>query len=466
MICSLLSRGLAELPVIYREGVVASVARPRRGVEVALLTHTHLVETCRGLVVRSVLLKHSAKVRDLRLVMGDLGDWRYLVVRDGLVQFLCVASLRLVREYDGVETVEVGDYRHSGQLLVKIFFRHGGVVITDGGQEYELIDLDTSMEGEREEQQSNEDVANVINERIEHISEAVEAARAEVETKKKMIEETLTNLLLDSDVSLDSEVVLGETEKKEEEEKLEAREVLRVSEDWVRVITTDFPQVVVGMRLLCRRHQPVTDLSLNLSPLPDKPLQYTSSLLSLSSPASVTRLAWQIAGGHSAYLVSILPLSSLTSTSSLSASVSYTCRDLNMITRTVHIDLQPDLFLSSSVLVDFSGKREDTLSLLSLSLLTKTEALKVRTELGLLTTFTEHLQENNFFYSSTICSYVLISPGNILHHSVVSFSPVTSQEAVLRVTGRDLTILGLLVTLLRKFLPADVTFSRMKESLS
>ena len=465
MICSLLSRGLAELPVIYREGVVASVARPRRGVEVALLTHTHLVETCRGLVVRSVLLKHSAKVRDLRLVMGDLEDWRYLVVRDGLVQFLCVASLRLVREYDGVETVEVGDYRHSGELLVKIFFRHGGVVITDGVQEYELIDLDTSMEGEKEEQQSNEDVANVINERIEHISEAVEAARAEVETKKKMIEETLTNLLLDSDVSLDSEVVLGETETKEEEEE-EAQEVLRVNEDWVRVITTDCPQVVVGLRLLCRGHQPVTDLNLNLSPLPDKPLQYTSSLLSLSSPASVTRLAWQIAGGHSAYLVSILPLSSLTSISSLSASVSYTCRDLNKITRTVHIDLQPDLFLSSSVLVDFSGKREDTFSLLSLSLLTKTGALKVRTELGLLTTFTEHLQENNFFYSSTICSYVLISPGNILHHSVVSFSPVTSQEAVLRVTGRDLTILGLLVTLLRKFLPADVTFLRMKESLS
>ena len=84
---------------------VALLARP--GVEVTLLTDTHLVETCRGLVVSSIRLPHSARLTDLRLVVGQQRDVRYLVLRDGVLQVLGVAPLGLIKEYHQVENLRI-----------------------------------------------------------------------------------------------------------------------------------------------------------------------------------------------------------------------------------------------------------------------------------------------------------------------------------------------------------------------
>ena len=279
-----------------------------------------------------------------------------------------------------------------------------------------------------------------------------------MEAKEKMIEETLTNLLLDTGV--DTELVVGEAKE------TESCEAVRVTDHWLRLDTSDSSLVVLGLKLLCAGSDSVTDLSLSLQPLPDKTLDYNSSLLSLSGPASVTRLAWKMAGGQFAYLVSVLPLSSLVSTSSLSASVSYSLADLHKTTKTVHIELPANIFLSSSVQFGFSGQEEDIRSLVSLSVIGRTETLKVRTESGSVVGFVDHLENNNFVYSCTICSHVLTSPGHVLHHSLVNVTPISAQQISLSITARDLTRLGLLVNLLRKFLPSDAKFTRIHKSVS
>ena len=458
MMLSLLSRGRAELPDLYLGAVRGSVGSARPGVDVTLLTDTHLVETCRGLVVSSIRLPHSARLTDLRLVVGQQRDVRYLVLRDGVLQVLGVAPLGLIKEYHQVENLELGDFHHNGRRLVKISQVNGGVILTDGLEEYEQIDADTSISSLEEENEGNQEVLNVIHARLEHISEAVDAARAGMEAKEKMIEETLTNLLLDTGV--DTELVVGEAKE------TESCEAVRVTDHWLRLDTSDSSLVVLGLKLLCAGSDSVTDLSLSLQPLPDKTLDYNSSLLSLSGPASVTRLAWKMAGGQFAYLVSVLPLSSLVSTSSLSASVSYSLADLHKTTKTVHIELPANIFLSSSVQFGFSGQEEDIRSLVSLSVIGRTETLKVRTESGSVVGFVDHLENNNFVYSCTICSHVLNSPGHVLHHSLVTVTPISAQQISLSITARDLTRLGLLVNLLRKFLPSDAEFTRIHKSVS
>ena len=125
MLCSLTSAGAADLPDLYRPAVTVSLARPSPGVEVALCTDTHLVELSQGLVLRSLPLKHANKVVDLKLVQGSQRDWRYLLVRENSVEFRAVNSLSLISQHQGVERVEVGDFKQNGRRLVKLFLING-----------------------------------------------------------------------------------------------------------------------------------------------------------------------------------------------------------------------------------------------------------------------------------------------------------------------------------------------------
>jgi len=496
MVSSLLSSGQAQIPDIYREASLASLSCPRPGVDLALLTATHLVEISQGLVVRARPITHSGQVRstsltqsgkvkarpltqtgkvlDLRLVVGELEDWRYLVVREDGVQFLSMESLTLVKEYHGVQQVELGDFHRNGRRLVKLSLMYGEVILTDGDQEYELIDLDI-LSVEKEEQEGSHQVLDVITARLEQISEAVEAVRADKEAKDKMIEETLTSLVLQT--GLDSEVVLGDTETDSETEETSAVTVT-VTDHWLKMVSSDRSEVVLGLRLLCvgAGASLASELSLNLQPEPDseRDLKFSSILLSLSGrPASISGLGWELAAGQLGYLVAVLPLSSLVSCSALALSVSYSVPQLTgrltRTTHTQHIELPTNIFLSSSVQINFGGKedvKEDIQSFLSLSVTGRAETLKVRTELGSVSRLTEVLEQNKFTFSPSLAAHVFSWPGHVLHHSLVSVSPVSGQQLSLNLTARDFTTLGLLVNLLRTFLPSDVTFTRVNKSSS
>ena len=446
MLCGLTSAGAGQVPDLYRPAVTASLDRPRPGVDVVLCTNTHLVEFCQGLVVRSLHLplNQDKKVVELRLVEGSQGDWRYLLVRENnSVEFRPVSSLSLIShsQYQGVETVQLGDFHHSGRRMVRLSLTNGEDILTDGDQEYDLLDIHGLSQSEEGGEKGNPEVLKVINARLEHVCEAVDAAQAELETKEKMVEDTLASLVLSE--TCDSEVT--------------------VSQHWVRLVNSE---LVLGLKLTCQGSSSVRDLSINLQVAESvRPLQFTSDLLSLSNTGSVKRLGWELAGGHHAYLVSVLQLSSVTSAPCLSVSVSYTAGDQAKITQTLHIDLPASSFLANSVSVSFDG-RDDTVSYLSLYVTGKAETIKARSQLGTFSEFEDHLQNNQFLHNMTIGAFVYTNPGHILHLALVSVRHVSKEEIILYLVAPDLTKLGLLIKLLNGFLPVDRKFARITKSSS
>ena len=335
-------------------------------------------------------------------------------------------------------------------------------ILTDGDEEYELLDItcfsDNEGEDEEEEEGGNQEVLKVINARLEQVGEAVNGARAELETKEKMVEDTLNSLRLSSE--LDGELEVGGLTRASE---TAGRTGLTVSQHWVRLLSSE---LVLVLRLTCHGSDSVTELSVNLELAEAvRPLQFRSDLLSLSSSGSVERLGWELAGGHQAYLLSVLQLSSVVSASSLAASVSYTAGFQAKITNTLHIDLPATSFLSRTLTVSFGG-REDTVSYLSLYVTGTAETVQARTALGTFSQLVDQLINNDFIHNMTIGAYVFTSPGHILHQAVVSINHVSNQEIVLNLLAPDFTKLGLLVKLLKRFLPVDTKFARVTKSSS
>ena len=332
-------------------------------------------------------------------------------------------------------------------------------ILTDGDQEYELLDIPGFSETDDEGEEGNLEVLKVINTRLDQICEAVDAARAELETKEKMVEDTLNSLMLSDD--LEGTVVIGNlhTAARDPVENI----AVTVSQHWVRLVSSE---LVLGLKLTCRGSASARDLSINLQVAESvRPLQFSSDLLRLSTTGSVDRLGWELAGGQHAYLVSVLQLASVASAPQLSVSVSYTAGDQAKITETLHIDLPASNFLSNSISVSFDGK-DDLVSFLSLYVTSKAETIQARSVLGTFSKFVDHLQNNGFVHNMTVCAYVFTNPGHILHLALVSLRPVSSQEIILNLLAPDLTKLGLLVKLLSRFLPVDTKLARIKKSPS
>ena len=334
-------------------------------------------------------------------------------------------------------------------------------ILTDGDQEYELFDMtDFSENVEEEKEEGNVEVLKVINTRLEQVGEAVNTARADMETQEKMVEDTLNSLRLSSE--LDEEIVVGGLSSASPRLKTTS---VTVSQHWLRLLGSE---LVLALRLSCQGSGCAREISLNLQlGEAGRSLQASSDLLSLSSRGSVVSLGWELAGGHQAYLLSILQLSSVASASSLSASVSYTAGHQAKITETLHIDLPPSSFLSNSLSVSLEGKEDSAIaSYLALHVTGKAETVQARTELGTFSQLEDSLLNNGFLHNMTIGAFVFTSPGHVLHQTLVSISPVSTQEIVLNLLAPDLTKLGLLIKLLNRFLPVDTKFARITKSSS
>ena len=303
------------------------------------------------------------------------------------------------------------------------------------------------------------EVLKVINARLEHVSEAVDTAQAALETKEKMVEDTLTSLVLSNELDGDFVVDGLVTMDSDQEE----ASVVTVSQHWVRLVNS---QLVLALKLTCSGSGSVRDLSINLQLAESvRPLQFSSDLLSLSNTGSVERLGWELTGGHHAYLVSVLQLSSVASAPCLSVSVSYTAGEQAKITETLHIDLPDSSFLANSIAVSFDG-RDDRVSYLSIYVTGKAETIEARSQLGTFSKFEDHLQNNQFIHNMTIGAFVFTNPGHILHQALVSVRPISNQQIILDLVAPDLTKLGLLIKLLNRFMPVDTKFSRITKSIS
>ena len=326
-------------------------------------------------------------------------------------------------------------------------------ILTDGDQEYELLDFPDFSQPDAEGEEGDLEVLKVINARLEQVCEAVDAARADLETKEKMVEDTLSSLRL----SDDGEIVIGGLLAIDTDQE-ESCTALTVSQHWVRLISSE---LVLALKLICQGAGSVRDLSINLQLAESvRPLQFSSDLLSLSNIGTVERLDWEVAGGHHAYLVTVLQLSSVASAPWLAVSVSYTAGDQAKITETLHIDLPASSFLSNSVSVSLDG-REDIVSYLSLYVTGKAETIKARSHLGTFSKFEDHLENNQFVHNMTIGAFVFTNPGHILHQALVSVRPVSNQQIILNLLAPDLTKLGLLIKLLNRFLPVDTKLTRI-----
>ena len=465
LVCSLVSTGRPLVPALYRDQVRASLAQPRPGVEVVFCTDTHLVEAAAGCVVRTRRLRgpaEGAAVARIRQLLGaGEEDWRYVLVwrgrgpEDTAVQLLSGSSLDTVKEFRDVRNVGIEDHHGRRRLVLEKAF--GVKIITDGTTEDNVDDDDLdimeilSSEDEVSDAVKENNVNNVLSNRLEQINEAILSQRSEIEMKEKMLEDTLNSLFLECGV--DTEVVIGNGDTlRDAHSQIEKR--LSITEHWARLVRGD--SLVIGVRLTSGA-QKVANLRLQLVSGEEAALDYKWRLLSFTGPGLLTSSS-SVAASHSAVAAAVLPLSSCISAPSLLASVSYSCQDQDhLVTDTAEIKLPANIFDDSLRLVFDSTKAES--SLISLHMTGVRETLSVFTSLGSLNNFGELLENNSFIYNQTLCSHVFTHPDHPLHHTVIKIVPESSQRCSAIITCKDYVHITLVVKLLKNLLPLDVSFT-------
>ena len=467
LVCSLVSTGRPLVPALYRDQVRASLAQPRPGVEVVFCTDTHLVEAAAGCVLRTRRLRgpaEGAAVARIRQLLGHgEEDWRYVLVwrgrgrEDTAVQLLSGSSLDTEKEFRDVRNVGIEDHHGRRRLVLEKAF--GVKIITDGTMEDNVDDDDLdimeilSSEDEISDAAKENNVNNVLANRLEQINEAILSQRSEMEMKEKMLEDTLNSLFLECGV--DTEVVIGNGDTLGDSHS-QTEKRLSITEHWARLVRGD--SLVIGVGLTSGAEK-VANLRLQVvsGSGEEAALDYKWRLLSFTGPGLLTSSS-SMAASHSAVAAAVLPLSSCISAPSLLASVSYSCQDQDhLVTDTAEIKLPSNIFDDSLRLVFDSTKAES--SFLSLHMTGVRESLSVFTRLGSLNNFGELLENNSFIYNQTLCSHVFTHPEHPLHHTVIKIVPESSQRCSATITSKDYVQITLVVKLLKNLLPLDVSFT-------
>ena len=467
LVCSLVSTGRPLVPALYRDQVRASLAQPRPGVEVVFCTDTHLVEAAAGCVLRTRRLRgpaEGAAVARIRQLLGHgEEDWRYVLVwrgrgrEDTAVQLLSGSSLDTEKEFRDVRNVGIEDHHGRRRLVLEKAF--GVKIITDGTMEDNVDDDDLdimeilSSEDEISDAAKENNVNNVLANRLEQINEAILSQRSEMEMKEKMLEDTLNSLFLECGV--DTEVVIGNGDTLGDSHS-QTEKRLSITEHWARLVRGD--SLVIGVGLTSGAEK-VANLRLQVvsGSGEEAALDYKWRLLSFTGPGLLTSSS-SMAASHSAVAAAVLPLSSCISAPSLLASVSYSCQDQDhLVTDTAEIKLPANIFDDSLRLVFDSTKAES--SFLSLHMTGVRESLSVFTRLGSLNNFGELLENNSFIYNQTLCSHVFTDPEHPLHHTVIKIVPESSQRCSATITSKDYVQITLVVKLLKNLLPLDVSFT-------
>ena len=467
LVCSLVSTGRSLVPALYRDQVRASLAQPRPGVEVVFCTDTHLVEAAAGCVLRTRRLRgpaEGAAVARIRQLLGHgEEDWRYVLVwrgrgrEDTAVQLVSESSLDTEKEFRDVRNVGIEDHHGRRRLVLEKAF--GVKIITDGTMEDNVDDDDLdimeilSSEDEISDAAKENNVNNVLANRLEQINEAILSQRSEMELKEKMLEDTLNSLFLECGV--DTEVVIGNSDTLGDSHS-QTEKRLSITEHWARLVRGD--SLVIGVGLTSGAEK-VANLRLQVvsGSGEEAALDYKWRLLSFTGPGLLTSSS-SMAASHSAVAAAVLPLSSCISAPSLLASVSYSCQDQDhLVTDTVEIQLPSNIFDDSLRLVFDSTKAES--SFLSLHMTGVRESLSVFTRLGSINNFGELLENNSFIYNQTLCSHVFTDPEHPLHHTVIKIVPESSQRCSATITSKDYVQITLVVKLLKNLLPLDVSFT-------
>ena len=467
LVCSLVSTGRPLVPALYRDQVRASLAQPRPGVEVVFCTDTHLVEAAAGCVLRTRRLRgpaEGAAVARIRQLLGHgEEDWRYVLVwrgrgrEDTAVQLVSGSSLDTEKEFRDVRSVGIEDHHGRRRLVLEKAF--GVKIITDGTMEDNVDDDDLdimeilSSEDEISDAAKENNVNNVLANRLEQINEAILSQRSEMEMKEKMLEDTLNSLFLECGV--DTEVVIGNGDTLGDSHS-QTEKRLSITEHWARLVRGD--SLVIGVGLTSGTEK-VANLRLQVvsGSGEEAALDYKWRLLSFTGPGLLTSSS-SMAASHSAVAAAVLPLSSCISAPSLLASVSYSCQDQDhLVTDTAEIKLPANIFDDSLRLVFDSTKAES--SFLSLHMTGVRESLSVFTRLGSLNNFGELLENNSFIYNQTLCSHVFTDPEHPLHHTVIKIVPESSQRCSVTITSKDYVQITLVVKLLKNLLPLDVSFT-------
>ena len=470
MICSLVSAGKSLIPGEYEGHVETSLSDPRPGVDLVFCTESHLVEVSQGLIVRSVQLtpssnrssqltssKNKNKVKDMRIVHGQLeGEWRYVIVwtSEGRVQFLDGESLRTVKEVSDVESVAVEDYHADGSRMVVMELPFGDKLITDGVRETTISDDFDIMEVSCSEERDKTDdmISNVLSARLESISTAIAAMKAEVKTKERQLEEALNSLYLEH--RLDKEVVIDGRQQTVEGDN-DRQDGVQIKSHWMRLVGGK--DLVLGLELLCSSDN-VGDLCLQLVSAGDTSvLEYQWRLVGVSSPGSVATLH-TLSSHQTATMVAIISSPCSLSVKTLLASVSYVINEHNIVTDTVKIALAQDLHFDESVMIKFDQKSSEQ-SLIALALTGVSKTLRITTRLGSFSNLEAALLNNDFSLNETLCSVVFSRPEHVLHQSVVKINLVSSQQCDLQLTVRDYSQATLLMRYIKRFLPLDVVFT-------
>eukprot|EP00092_Neocalanus_flemingeri_P024011 GFUD01026045.1.p1 GENE.GFUD01026045.1~~GFUD01026045.1.p1 ORF type:complete len:471 (+),score=161.54 GFUD01026045.1:52-1464(+) len=461
------SSGGARVPSIYKEVVTSCLDSPMEGVEVVVTTNTHLVEFNQGLVVRSSRLGEGAKFTKVRVLLGQMAsEWWYVLEGGGTVMFLRGKSFQVDREYKNVECMEIGDFLNTGKRLVKITLADRELILTDGQTEF---DLDQEWPMEINEVGA---VGDVLGQRLAMAREAVVRTKAELEKTSKLVDESITELMVSCGVEeavemRNVEKLVGGKVKVKVEEK-----GLVLKGHWVRLVRGF---VIFGVELEtfgeCGEGE-VKEVELQLV-TDSGVVEYKYYLVKMVKRDERIHMEKVMELGLDGVcvkgtLVAKLPFSSLNPSTSITllASVSYNLspNTRKLHTRTTHITLQPKDFCSDSLSPTFTPTRAIP-TFLSLYLTGVREILTISTQLGSLLSLPLFLPKLNFTLTLAISGYTLDCPTSPLYLSTIMLNPLNSRQVEAIMYTKDYTHLTLLVRMLREILPADVQFMRVEEAL-
>jgi len=463
-IAQVASTGGAGIPSIYKGVVTTCLDCPRVGVEVVVTTDTHLVEFCGGLVLRSCRIGNRETVSRIRVLQGEMPrNWIYLLEGGGKLVFLRGKDLSTLKEYTEVEEADTGDFLKTGRRMVKIRLADGEVILTDGITEF---DLDQELSEEDKVDAPGRSVSMVLEQRLSITREAVVRARAELEMTTKLVEDAMKEFMVSCAVDEILEL-RGVDELARGKEKLEEEmKGLVVKGYWTKLMRDD---LVIGFELETVGGE-VSNVELQLVTNSEE-VEYSYYVLRRTRRGDslfvkkVTNFGVEgvcVKGT----LVAKVPFNCINTsiTNTLKASVSFNLapHSRRLHTHTSIISLHPLDFCSNTMSPSFESTKAIS-SFFSAFLTGIREILKVTTQLGSLQSLPSLLPKLNFTLTDTIAGYLIDSPSNPLHLSILMMNPVNSRQVEVIMYAKDYTHLALLVRMLREVLPADAEFERVEE---